>query len=443
MPRSVVPDVQTDRIALTFPRAFPTMQIMDISRLALAGAVSLFVQSSSMVSTAQTQTYETNVWVETIAGSGFTGYLDGQGLQTMFDGPSIVAVDGAKNLFVWDSGNSRIRRITQDWKVTTFAEIPRANPPLSMIFDKDNNLYLGAPHKIVKIGPQGVATVFAGKDPGGYLDGFRTDALFAGTGMALAINAQGEIFVGDVLNARIRKIDTNGMVTTIAGSGNIGSRDGNGIFSSFKYPTSLTVDPAGNIFVGDSGYYVIRKITPNGDVTTFAGIAGSFGYSEGVDTNALLRIVNLSADRLGNIYVSDQNLVRKITPEGRTTVLAGSYLVGGYADGSGRDARFGGVSAVALDSDGTMYVTDEPNNRIRKISYSPVPSTGLRIQSYAGLSITGTIGRSYRVEFANSLSDTTQWFTAVTVELNNSPYLWIDADSINHQKRFYRAVLLP
>ncbi|MEK7674707.1 MAG: hypothetical protein AAB676_02585 [Verrucomicrobiota bacterium] len=409
---------------------------------------------------AQTVTYETNVLVQTIAGSGFFGYLDGKGTQTMFNGPDGLTADSKGNVFVWDSLNYRIRRISPDGDVITFAGSGRQGSAdgvgtnasfygagggsLNLVVDKSDNIYFPDWGTIRQISPQGVVTTFAGRlGAQGYLDGPRTNAQFGYLACGLAFDLQGNLLVADAGNHRIRRISADGIVTTIAGSGNGGAQNGNGIFTSFGYPRGIAVDPAGNIFVGDTGNYLIRKITPAGDVTTFAGTVGQYGYQEGIGTNAILRFLNiLVADELGNLYVPDQSIIRKVTPEGRVTALAGSYTNPGYADGEGSMARFG-VPAIAIDQSGNLFAADYSNHRIRKISYEPVPTAAFNIDMYAGLSISGLIGRSYRIEYSDSLSNSPAWTSATTITLTSSPFVWFDGDSINAPKRFYRAILLP
>ena len=411
---------------------------------------------------AQTVTYETKVLVQTIAGSGLFGYLDGKGTQTMFNGPDGLTADSKGNVFVWEQGNFRIRRITADGTVTTFAGSGKpgyANGPgtfasffplglgCAMVTDKDDNVYVADGAVIRRISPQGEVTTFAGSNVNpGYLDGPQFNARFAGP-LTLAFDLQGNLLVADGFNKRIRRISTNAMVSTIAGSGNSGAQNGNGIFTSFGYPRGIAVDPAGNIFVGDTGNYLIRKITPAGDVTTFAGTVGQYGYQEGIGTNAILRDMDiLVADKLGNLYVPDRSIIRKVTPQGRVTALAGSYTDAGYADGEGSVAQLKHVTAIAIDQSGSLFAADYSDHRIRKISYEPVPTaafTTFTIDMYAGLSISGLIGRSYRIEYSDSLSNSPAWTSATTITLTSIPFVWFDGDSINAPKRFYRAILLP
>ncbi len=294
---------------------------------------------------AQRQISETNVFVETIAGSGFYGYLDGQGTQTMFAGPEALAVDKATNVYVWDYFNARIRKIASDFTVTTFAgsgSIGSQNGQgtnasfwsiSSLAVDRDGNILAGDQGSVRKVTPTGLVTTVTG-DPGDldYLNGDMGTARF-GAVFFLAPDPFGNIYVADSDNNRIRKICTNGMVTTFAGSGNYGSKDGIGIFSSFQHPNYIAIDPAGNIFTADQS--LIRKITPDGVVSSIAGtVQGCYCDGQGNNTG-FWSIGGLAADSLGNLYVSDEFAVRKITPEVRVTTLAGQFPIDGFKDGDG------------------------------------------------------------------------------------------------------------
>lgn len=422
---------------------------------ALAGLI------TGVVAPAQTRIYETNVYVETIAGSGFTGYLDGQGASTMFYEPSSLVVDQNTNIFAWDRGNRRLRKITPERTVSTFAgtgiqdclyqDQDRHGTNASfcnitdMVLDNSGNILVADISLIRKITPQGDVTKLAGSRESGYLNGDIASARF-GQIFGVAVDQSGNIFVADTIFNRIRKIGTNGIVSTFAGSGNDGQQDGQGIFTSFSSPRSLAIDPAGNLFVADAHQTRIRRISPDAIVTTLAGrLTDGYqgGYGDGQGTNAWFRYISgLTADLLGNIFVSDNNLVRRVTPEGRVTTLAGGDGAQ-FGDGEGPVARFYGPSGLAIDTRGKIYVADTFNNRIRSVSFGVVPTTGFDLQLYAGLSVTGPIGRSYRIEYRNSLNDTNPWATAAEIRLTTSPLLWFDANSPNAAKRFYRAVLLP
>lgn len=273
--------------------------------------------------------------VTTLAGSGNSGYAEGTRTAASFSSPHGVAVDSAGNVYVADFGNHRIR----------------------------------------KISPIGEVVTLAGSGNSGYIDGIGTAASFSYL-EDIAVDRAGNVYVADRDNHRIRKISPIGVVTTLAGSGNRGFADGLGISASFDVPTSVSVDVAGNVYVADLYNHCIRKISPAGLVTTFAG-SGSNGYVDAMGSAASFSNPNgVAVDEAGNVYVSDRNnnRIRKISPAGMVTTLAGSGIYG-FADGIGAAARFNGPLGVAVDGDGNVYVADEGNNRIRKISPSGLVTT--------------------------------------------------------------------
>jgi len=160
------------------------------------------------------------------------------------------------------------------------------------------------------------------------------------------------------------------MVTTLAGSGAEGSSNGNGTSASFSYPYGVAVDTSGNVYVSDSSNELIRKITPAGVVTTLAG-NGLRGYANGTGTAAsFFGPTGIAVDTSGNVYVADNgnHSIRKITPAGAVTTLAGRG-VSGSANGTGTAARFRGPFGLVLDSSDNIYIADTENKIIRKIIF--------------------------------------------------------------------------
>ena len=224
-------------------------------------------------------------------------------------------------------------------------------------------------NKIRKITPSGDVTTIAGSSPG-YADGQGTDAQFANP-YDITIDSSGNLYVADTRNHRIRKITPSGDVTTIAGS-SAGHLDGQGTAAQFITPASITIDSADNLYVADTDSHTIRKITPSGQVTTIAGTYNAVGSADGIGSAALFSSpLGITPDSSGNLYVTDTNnhTIRKITSTRQVTTIAGTPNADGSADGIGPEARFNFPLGIAADSSGNLYLSDNQNHRIRKITF--------------------------------------------------------------------------
>ena len=222
---------------------------------------------------------------------------------------------------------------------------------------------------------QGVST-FAGNGNSGLGDGIGTAAEFFNP-FGIAVDAAGNVYVGDYNNNAIRKITNTGVVSTFAGGCNYS-------YCTFYGPTGVAVDTAGNVYVADTFYHRIRKITPAGLVSTLAG--GTQGYADGTGDEAKFNNPRgVAVDAAGNVYVADgwNHRIRKITAAGVVTTLAGSTQ--GYADDMGAAAEFFGPNGVAVDAAGNVFVADEGNNCIRKITAAGMTTTlaGSGVYGYA------------------------------------------------------------
>lgn len=223
-------------------------------------------------------------------------------------------------------------------------------------------------------------TTLAGSTKDGYADGMGTAALFMNT-VDLAVDQQGNVYVTDGSDNRIRKVTPAGVVSTLAGSGIMGQFDGAGSTAQFSGPAGIAVDAQGLVYVADSNNNLIRVITPAGVVSTLTGRAGQ-GLQDGPVASAKFSHPNyLAFDQQGNLYVSESrnNRIRKITPQGMVSTLAGGEAgvpaPQGYVDGPAGSARFAGPEGIALDKQGNVYVADVNNNRIRKVTPAGVVST--------------------------------------------------------------------
>lgn len=286
--------------------------------------------------------------VSTFAGSGAGTCKDGPAGQAAFATPWGLAADALGNVYVADGedgGSSCIRKITPSGVVTTLPGVFYL--PEGVAVDEQNNVFIGdaGNDRIRRISAAGLVTTLAGYPGGPSFDGPQ----------GVAIDAKGNLYVGDGGHRSIRKVSATGDVSTFA-------------VGSFGYPVGVAVDAAGNVYVADLLLQAIRKINPDGVVTTLAG--STAGFADGMGTEAKFSSpTGVAVDKNGNVYVADQgnHCIRIITPSGNVSTLAGNGSAG-YTDGTGRMARFRLPYAVALDRQGNVYVSDQGNHRIRKIT---------------------------------------------------------------------------
>jgi len=239
---------------------------------------------------------------------------------------------------------------------------------------------------------------------------------------------------------------STGISQPFAGNGTSGYRDGNGtVFPEFSSPGALACDEADNIYVSDASNYKIRRIDQSQNISTVAGSGAYVNDIDGFGTNAAFYYPGISqmfADNVGNIYFACGSCIRKMNAATNVVTLAGSFSQSSYANGAGSLARFNGASGVCL-SQGMVFVADANNELIRNITFNPtsqaVSGANLGIGTFAGVTITGTVGRTYQIQ---SSPDMNTWTTRATLLLTSSPYLWIDQNPVSGNK-FYRALLLP
>ena len=323
--------------------------------------------------------------VITLAGST-RGYADGMGTAAQFYSPTGVAVDASGTAYVSDIDVHRIRKISPAGMVTTLAgsgmgswadgtgTAANFRYPSGLAVDVSGTVYVADSNnsRIRKISPAGVVTTLAGDGTASYADGTGTAAYFRYP-KGVAVDASGTVYVADTSNHRIRKISPAGVVTTLAGDGTASYADGTGTAAQFYFPEGIAVDASGTVYVADTSNHRIRKISPAGVVTTLAGYS-TYGYADGTGTAAQFSFPRgIAVDASGAVYVADyyNHRIRKITPAGEVTTLAGSGIEGGYADGAVTSAKFSHPTGVAVDASGAVYVTDYYNYRIRKIFQAP------------------------------------------------------------------------
>jgi sugar lactone lactonase YvrE len=217
--------------------------------------------------------------------------------------------------------------------------------------------------------------VLAGSGSYGFADGAGAAAQFF-CPHGVAVDGEGSIIIADQLNHRVRKLTPDGTVSTLAGSGSEGFADGAGAAAQFNYPEGVAVDGEGSIIITDMGNHCVRKITPDGTVSTLAG-SGRGGFADGTGAAAQFNgPIGVAVDGEGNIIIADEgnHRVRKITPDGTVSTLAGSARMG-FADGAGAAAQFCSPTGVAVDGEGSIITADEGNQRLRKITPDGTVST--------------------------------------------------------------------
>lgn len=327
--------------------------------------------------------------ISVLAGQiGGFGNVDGAGMAARFNGAYGVTTDSSGNVYVADYSNHAIRQITSAGVVTTFAgtkgvsgsangtgTVARFLYPGDVATDSSGNVYVADAGNcaIRKITSAGLVSTLAGSVCG-YSNGTGPVAQFRSPG-GVTTDVSGNVYVADRGNHAIRKVTSAGVVTTLAG-GSLGSANGTGSAAQFTFPSDVATDSSGNVYVADTGNNVIRKITPAGVVTTLAGRAGQSGSGDGTGINANFnRPSGVATDSSGNVYVADSGnyTIRQITSAGVVTTLAGSAGLSGSTDGTGTAARFSSASKVATDSSGNVYVGD--SFTVRKIMSGGVVTT--------------------------------------------------------------------
>jgi sugar lactone lactonase YvrE len=365
--------------------------------------------------------------VSTLAGTtGLRGRADGAGNAATFDGPTGVAVDDGRNVYIADTSNHTIRKISLGGVVTTLAGTAgsfgsadgtgadaRFHSPTDLAVDPIGNVYVGDTLNctVRKLTPTGAVTTLAGNS--GTVDGASGQTRISPAGLlvdpagtvyvlqagnrgtlnkisatggltnwlgdsavfdfptGLAMDSEGAIYLSESAKHTIHKISKTGVVTLFAGaSGMSGSADGQGSAARFNFPTGLAVDRLDSLYVADTSNGTIRKITPTGDVTTLAGTPGMFGKVDGVGAAARFSDPRgLAVDDAGNVLVVDSgnHAVRKVAPDGAVSTLAGKNREGS-ADGEGALAQFSFPRGITLDRSGNIYIADQGNSTVRKIA---------------------------------------------------------------------------
>ena len=336
--------------------------------------------------------------ITTVAGSGSFGFSGDGGPATnaQLNGTLAVAVDNAGNLFIDDHNNRRIRKVSPSGIITTvagagaglgdggLAKNAQVGPAAGLALDNAGNLFIAdTGHlRIRKIGTDGIITTVAGT--GGPMPGFSGDAGPATDAqlhpVAIVVDGAGSLFIADDLNHRVRKVSVSGIVTTVAGTGTAGfSGDGGPATSAqLDSPLNLAVDAMGNLFIVDN--FRIRKVSPSGIITTVAGggtLSGADANGEPA-TNARLNPWAVATDRAGDVFIADiyDSRIRKVSTDGIITTVAGNGTHGYSGDGGpATEAPVWGPNGVAVDTAGNLFITEYATNRVRKVTTDGIINT--------------------------------------------------------------------
>jgi len=387
--------------------------------------------------------------ISTIAGNGTAGFAGDGGPATaaQLNNPCSLLVDGSGNIFIGDQVNYRIRKITPDGNINTVvgngtsgdsgsggaATSAEIRSPCGLALDGSGNLYLSdtGSFKIKKFAGANV-TDYAGDGTGGYLGDGQTPLSTAefNNPTGLALDASGNLYIGDSGNDVIREITSSGALSTFAGQTNSGlaipgylGDGGPASQAQFDNPTGLVFDPAGNLYVVDTDNGVIRKITPGGGtITTIAGNGGN-GYSGdgGPATSAMLNHPrSIALDAAGNIYIADtdNNRIRVVLPTGQIYTVAGTGRIGNSGDGGpATGAALSFPTAVAVARSGNVYVADTQNSDIRLLTLNAIPSASPAVSSVISASQFGSLtavapGSWIEIYGSNLAVDARAWTTA-------------------------------
>ncbi|HLK67398.1 MAG TPA: hypothetical protein VKU19_28375 [Bryobacteraceae bacterium] len=344
--------------------------------------------------------------ISTIAGTGNPGFTGdgGPAIQATLTGPEGIALDSAGNLYIADTFNVRIRKVSGgtistvagngvagysgDGRLATAASL---NLPRNVALDSRGNLFIGdGNNQVIREVSGGTITTVAGNGLSGALgDGGPATSGSISYPSGIAVDSGGALYIADIYNARVRKV-VNGTITTVAGNGqgSFGGDGGPAPSALLSYPTAMAFDAAGNLYIADYYNHRVRKVS-GGVITTVAGNGiGGFSGDGGPAAKAALDGPNgVAIDSAGNLYIADQfnNRIRRVT-NGTITTIAGNGTAGFSGDGAAAtNAALNNPITVAVDSGGNLYFADSLNHRVRKISQGIITTVaGSGVAGFSG-----------------------------------------------------------
>jgi sugar lactone lactonase YvrE len=400
--------------------------------------------------------------VATLAGQALvSGSTNGYSTNALFSDPAAIVADLAGSLFVADSQNHAIRKISTNGLVTTLAGqlgVPgggdgnanqaRFDSPCGITLDKNGNLFVSdtANHTIRKITPAGIVTTVAGMaGQSGFANDVGSAARF-NSPLGIAVATNGVIYVVDCGNHVIRAISPGGSVTTLCGSTeNWGSENGSETNARFNGPVGLALDDQGNLFVADSNNHTIRRITPDGAVSTWAGVPGVDGCVDGDAQSAkFCKPAEMAIDRANNLFVADSfnHVIRKITRDRKVSTVTGAAGSSGAADGINGRGRFFNPYGLAIRPDGCLVVADAYNELIRIVLLPFDLSIRTTNNNAVTISWDGVIGKKYQVQYKHAI-DSGAWMNLSPPIVAANPIVsQADNNLSPGSQRIYRVIVV-
>ena len=408
--------------------------------------------------------------ISTVAGNGVLSYSgdNAQAVAAQMNSPQATAVDGSGNLYVADSANNVVRKVTRDGIIHPFAGNGSAgfggdggaaasaqlHGPRGLVVDSAGNVYIAdsANNRVRMVAPSGTISTVAGNGTAGYSgDGGAAGSAELYTPTGLAVDGSGNLYIADLNNNRIRMLNAGtGIITTVAGTGNAGySGDGGPAASAqLNYPVGVAVDSGRNIYIADSANYVIRKVLSGGQIYTIAG-NGLSGYSGDGGQAVLAQIGSpaaVAADSAWNVYFTDgSSRVRKVFTSGYIVTIGGNGTIGYSGDGGpASSAQLNMPTGLSVDSNGNVYVADSANNAVRELqplasgiaittivssasNLSGPVSPGDLVTIYgSGLGPAGTVYQLLNGMVPETLAGTTVYFNNAA-----APILYTSSNQIN------------